>query len=93
MMTVGRGGYPGGKPGMSQGQYRIEVFLYAVLSSPMVLSFECACLLHTSETPLVLTRGSPDLEMSRVQVWGLLVYLPSTFAHLTHLLMTNQRGS
>ena len=44
MMTVGRGGYPGGKPGMSQGQYRIEVFLYAVLSSPMVLSFECACL-------------------------------------------------
>ena len=61
MMTVGRGGYPGGKPGMSQGQYRIEVFLYAVLSSPMVLSFECACLLHTSETPLVLTRGSPDL--------------------------------
>ena len=44
MMTVRRGGYPGGKPGMSQGQYRIEVFLYAVLSSPMVLSFECACL-------------------------------------------------
>ena len=62
MMTVGRGGYPGGKPGMSQGQYRIEVFLYAVLSSPMVLSFECACFnLHASETPLVLTRGSPDL--------------------------------
>jgi len=46
MMTVGRGGYSGGKPGMSQGQYRIEVFLYAVLSSPMVLSFECVSFAH-----------------------------------------------
>ena len=39
-MTVGRGGYSGGTPGMSEGQYRIEVFHYAILASPMVMSFD-----------------------------------------------------
>ena len=47
MLTVGRGGYEGGKPGMTQGQYRVEVFLYAMLSAPMVLSFD----LSTFESP------------------------------------------
>jgi alpha-galactosidase len=46
-MTVGRGGYVGGTPGMTEGQYRIEVFHYAVLSSPMVMSFD----LSTLDTP------------------------------------------
>eukprot|EP01051_Picozoa_sp_SAG22_P002673 SAG22_NODE_122_length_18920_cov_23.494076_3_plen_128_part_00 len=44
MMTVGRGGYPGGKPGMSSGQYRVEVILYAMLSAPMVVSFDLSTL-------------------------------------------------
>jgi hypothetical protein len=43
-MTVGRGGYPGGTPGMTEGQYRIEVFHYAILASPMVLSFDISSL-------------------------------------------------
>jgi alpha-galactosidase len=46
-MTVGRGGYAGGAPGMTEGQYRIEVFHYAILASPMVLSFD----LSTLSTP------------------------------------------
>ena len=36
-LTVGRGALPGGRPGMTAGQYRIEVFLYAMLSAPLVL--------------------------------------------------------
>jgi len=44
MLTVGRGGYAGGSPGMTEGQYRIEVFLYAMLSAPLVLSFDLATL-------------------------------------------------
>lgn len=68
MLTVGRGGYAGGKPGMTEGQcvarlnrqlrpvaslhpwrvrrcrYRVEVFLYAMLSAPLVLSFDLATL-------------------------------------------------
>ena len=51
MMTIGRGVYPGGKPGMSEGQYRIEVILYAMLSSPMVLSFDLS-------TPAALCEGA-----------------------------------
>ena len=37
MLTVGRGGFAGGTPGMTPGQYRVEVFLYAMLSAPLVL--------------------------------------------------------
>ena len=44
MLTVGRGGFAGGTPGMTQGQYRVEVFLYAMLSAPMVLSFDLSTL-------------------------------------------------
>ena len=44
MITVGRGVYAGGKPGMAPGQYRIEMYLYAVLASPLVLSFDLTTL-------------------------------------------------
>ena len=43
-MTVGRGGLPGGKPGMAEGQYRIEVFLYAMLSAPLVVCCDLSTL-------------------------------------------------
>ena len=42
MLTVGRGA-------MTESQYRIEMFLYAVLESPMVLSFDLATLDHPSQ--------------------------------------------
>jgi alpha-galactosidase len=76
-MTVGRGGYAGGVPGMTQGQYRIEVFHYAILASPMVLSFDVS----TISTPkqafakeILTNKEIIAINQDRDAVAGSLVY-------------------
>ena len=77
-MTVGRGiGYPGAKPGMSPGQYRIEVFHYAVLASPLVLSFDLATLDKPEQEltrSLILNKEIIQINQDRDVVPASLVY-------------------
>jgi hypothetical protein len=74
MLTIGRGG-------MADGEYRVEMFLYAILGAPLVLSFDPSTI---DSTPFVkrmlLNQHIIDVNQDSDAVQGSLVPMPTNAA-------------